>query len=237
MKRYKAPEKVNGSFSALPHAILRSDAYIGCTPLARALLIELVNQHDGKNNGHLHMAATYLAKRGFRSKAMIAKGRDELAQRNLIVLTRQGGLPTRKAGAMTFEGASLYALTWLPISNFTGLEVSSRSYHPGAWNIPVQLPKPKQPQRLADAQKKKMQPTAWDRTGPQHGKEKSLSFPQSGSATPFFGGLSDPQCGKNVYHQYTPLIDPRAVGLIRHWSVSVKGEKSAYLHADRRMAA
>lgn len=237
MKRYKAPEKVNGSFSALPHAILRSDAYIGCTPLARALLIELVNQHDGKNNGHLHMAATYLAKRGFRSKAMIAKGRDELAQRNLIVLTRQGGLPTRKAGAMTFEGASLYALTWLPISNFTGLEVSSRSYHPGAWNMPVQLPEPKQPQRLADAQKKKMQPTPWDRTGPQHGQEKAPSVPLGGSAKPFFGGLSDPHHGKNVYHQYTPVTCPRVVRLIRHCGGSVRGRKSARFPADGRMAA
>lgn len=216
-RRYKAPEQVSGGFSQLPHAVLRSASYIGCTPLARALLVELIDQHNGKNNGHLHLSAAYLAGRGFRSKAMIDKGRKELIERNLIVLTKQGGLPTRKAGVMKFEGASLYALTWLHISNYVGLEVSPKSYHPGAWHMPVQIPKLKQPERLASAQKKRLQPTVRDRTGPQHGKENVLSAPHSGSAKPFFRGLSDPQGGQNVFNHYTPVTVGRVVRGIHRW--------------------
>lgn len=222
-KHYKAPEQVSGGFSQLPHAVMRSAAYIGCTPLARALLVELIDQHNGKNNGHLHLASTYLSGRGFRSKARIDKGRKELIERHLIVLTKQGGLPTRKAGVMKFEGASLYALTWLPISNYIGLEVSSKSYHPGAWHMPVEVPKPRQPERLATAQKKKLQPTIWGRTGPQHGQEKAFSVPQGGATKPFNGGLSVPRGGKNVFNHYTPVTVGMVVRGIHRWRFAYIG--------------
>lgn len=184
---------------ALPHAVKRSPAYKGCTPLARAVLIELLDQHNGKNNGHLHLARSYMAEQGFRSKAGIDKGRDELLARNLIIKTRQGGLPTRKNGKMSFEGASWFALTWLPISDFSGLDIGPAGYHPGAWSLPVSMPEREQPERLKAAQKKRtMQPTVKARTGPHQRPEKPGSGPQDGPISAISDGLSGPQASHNV---------------------------------------
>ena len=52
-------------------------------------------------------------------------------ERNLLIQTRQGGLNI---------GASRYAVTWLVISNFVGLDIQAKTYHPGAWAFMNELP-------------------------------------------------------------------------------------------------
>ena len=66
---------------------------------------------------------------------MIQRARDEIIERGLLIQTRQGGLNI---------GASRYALTWLHISNFVGLEIQGKDYHPGAWGFMDTLPIAKQ---------------------------------------------------------------------------------------------
>ncbi len=125
-KGKRRPELAAAPYIPVPWGVLDSRAYQGSTVAAKALLLELARQHDGCNNGHLHLAHKWLAPRGWPSKAVVEKARGELLERGLIVQTKQGGL---------FIGASLYALTWLPISNHVGLETSPSTYHPGVWQL------------------------------------------------------------------------------------------------------
>jgi len=181
----KVPETISGQILAIPRNVKRSEAFKACSPLARALLIELADQHNGANNGRLHLSYVYLREQGFRSKDQITKGRDELMARNLIILTRQGGLPIRNEGRTTFGGASWFALTWHRISNFVGLDISSSQYHPGAWARPCQLTNRPQPEALKAAQiKRRLQPAVQASSDPYCGAEQNGNDPYHGSIAP-----------------------------------------------------
>lgn len=130
-KAKKPVESVRGTYSAMPHAVMDSLAYTGSSATAKALLNELIRQHNGGNNGRLHCAHSWLAPRGWASKSTVERARAELLKRGLIVQTKQGGL---------FIGPTWHALTWLAISNFVGLDIASNQYHPGAWML-CDLPK------------------------------------------------------------------------------------------------
>lgn len=130
-KQKRPVEAVNGLYGAIPHAVLDSAAFKGASYPAKALLFDLIRQHGGNNNGHLHLSFSWLANRGWKSRDVIQRARAELIERGLLIQTRQGGLNI---------GASRYALTWLHISNFVGLEIESKDYHPGAWGFMDTLP-------------------------------------------------------------------------------------------------
>lgn len=121
-RRRKAPEVVTGRYTAMPHAVLDSVAFMGASHRARSLLFELLRQHNGSNNGHLHLATAWLRRRGWRSMGAIQRAKIELLSRNLIVKTKQGGLGL---------GPDLFAMTWLDISDTSGLDIGA--YHAGAW--------------------------------------------------------------------------------------------------------
>ncbi|MGC2456702.1 MAG: hypothetical protein WA435_01745 [Gallionellaceae bacterium] len=124
-KRQKRPiEAIDGLYGAIPYTVLDSVAFMGASYPARALLFDLMRQHSGANNGHLHLSFSWLASRGWKSRDVIQRARTELIERNLLIQTRQGGLNI---------GASRYAVTWLKISNFVGLDIQSKDYYPGAW--------------------------------------------------------------------------------------------------------
>lgn len=131
-KKQKRPlESINGPYSAIPHSVLDSTAFKGASQPAKALLFDLMRQHNGKNNGHKHLSFSWLASRGWKSRDVIQRARAELIERGLVIQTRQGGLNI---------GASRYAVTWLKITNFVGLEIESKDYHPGAWSFMDALP-------------------------------------------------------------------------------------------------
>jgi hypothetical protein len=125
-KKKKPTESVNGSYTAVPHAVLDSAAFKGSSYTAKALLFEVIRQHSGGNNGHLQLYTKWLYKRCWKSAGTIQKAKEELIERGLIVKTRSGGLNF---------GADRFALTWLDISNFVGLDIRPREYHKGAWTF------------------------------------------------------------------------------------------------------
>ena len=129
-KRRKPVEAVSGSYTPVVHAVLDSTAFVGAGHTARSLLFELLRQHNGKNNGRLHLASPWLKRRGWTSSDVVQRAKRELIDRGLVIQTRQGGLNA---------GASLFALTWLDISNFTGLDIRRESYRPGAWALSTPL--------------------------------------------------------------------------------------------------
>jgi hypothetical protein len=130
-KQKRPPESVNGQYGAIPTALLDSKAFMGASYPAKALLFELIRQHNGKNNGRFQLAFSWLAKRGWKSRDVIQRAKAELIESGLLIQTKQGGLNV---------GATWYAVTWLPISNFVGLDIQSKDYRPGAWAFMDKLP-------------------------------------------------------------------------------------------------
>lgn len=130
-KKRVLPELYEGRYTPMPHAVLDSAAFTGASTRAKALLLELIRQHNGRNNGYLQLTATWLKRRGWASMDQIQKAKLELQQRGLILKTKQGGL---------HAGPDWYALTWLKISDYNGLDIRHGSYYPGLWREMDTLP-------------------------------------------------------------------------------------------------
>ena len=65
-------------FIQIPHPILKSIAYTNCGAWARTLLIELMLQFNGKNNGDLSAPYSLMKTRGFNSSGTLSKASKEL---------------------------------------------------------------------------------------------------------------------------------------------------------------
>ncbi len=102
-----------GRFIAIPMSVLESQAYLGLSAHARALLIEVAIQCRGDDNGRLLLTEALLKKRGWRSKDTIQKSKRELLQAMLIFETVKGRRPNR---------ASWYALTWRRLGKLHGFD-------------------------------------------------------------------------------------------------------------------
>lgn len=160
-RRQKRPaESVRGHYGAIPTVLLDSRAFMGASYPAKALLFDVIRQHNGSNNGRLQLSFAWLGKRGWKSRDVIQRAKAELIARGLLIKTKQGGLNT---------GASWYAVTWLDISNFVGLDIQAKDYHPGAWSSMDALPMPVKPQGYE---------IAWDGTKPV------ISKPENANAVP-----------------------------------------------------
>lgn len=115
-----------GRFSALPHRCLNHENFIRLSNKAVRLLVDLLYQYNGSNNGDLCIAWNILNKRGWKSKETIRLASLELMHFSWIQLTRQGGLN---------RIANLYAITFIPINECNGkLDVKSTNVASGTWN-------------------------------------------------------------------------------------------------------
>lgn len=120
------PERVSGGYSTIPWSVLDSIAFKGSSDKAKSLLFALMRQHNGANNGHLHVAKKWLYERGWTCDESNRKAKKELIERGLIIQTKQGGLNM---------GADFFALTWLAITNFVGLDIEAKQYRQGAYSL------------------------------------------------------------------------------------------------------
>ena len=184
-KKIKPVERIEGGYAAIPWAVLDSPAYTGASIAAKALLLELARQHNGANNGRYHLAHSWLARRGWPSKSTVEKARDELLERGLIVQTKQGGL---------FIGPTWFAVTWLPITNFVGLDIGSHQYHRGAWGL-CKLPPTA---RRKPPTKKSCQPDHRGSIDPTTGSVSKTTDPTTRAKKPLLGNFSDPTTGDDV---------------------------------------
>lgn len=195
----KPVESVSGSYTPLPHAVLDSVAFMGAGHTARSLLFDLMRQHNGGNNGRLHLAQGWLRKRGWKSGDTIQRAKVELINRGLIVQTKQGGLNI---------GPCFFALTWLPIANFVGLELRPSEYHKGAWHFMDKMPPVKNCEGSSVSRIS---------ASPPHGSAKSRASPPEGSKAPPLGNIASPLDGNN---ECLPLPPKKA-------SAAVVGKKGA----------
>lgn len=187
MKRKQPAEQVSGRFAAFPHAVMDSTAYQGASYAARALLLELMRQHTGRNNGHFQLATRWLRDRGWNSADRIQRAKAEVIARQLAIKTRLGGLNA---------GPDLWAVTWLPISDYSGLtEASAGTYHPGAWHFlspPLPLPT-----KQGDSEKREERTAGRNSTAPPAGTGNPPTVPPVGTKTAPFDVLTVPPAGNN----------------------------------------
>lgn len=178
-KKKKPTESVNGSYTAVPHVVLDSIAFKGSSYSAKALLFELLRQHSGGNNGHLQLYTRWLYKRSWKSAGTIQKAKEELLARGLTVKTRSGGLNF---------GADLFALTWLDISNFSGLDIRPYNYHKGAWAFMDKLPVVVKHRTYSEIRNSSV---------PEYGTDQVPSVPKLGTKKAILFTSSVPESGNN----------------------------------------
>lgn len=119
-------ELISGGYSAIPWCVIDSDSFKGASDKAKSLLLALMRQHNGSNNGRLHLAKKWLYKQGWTCDEGNRKACHELIERQLIIQTRRGGLNM---------GANRFALTWYPISNYVSLDITAATYVKGAYSF------------------------------------------------------------------------------------------------------
>ncbi len=192
-KKRRYLENFTGNFARIPHAVTDGNAFIGLTDHGKALLFALMRQHNGNNNGRLQLTNKWLAAHGWLSKSMNEKSINELIERGLIITTRLGGLNA---------GCNWYALTWLPISDYSKLDISANQYKQGCW-VECQLPPTKR--RKPPLQKQKKPPDYRDRPVPTTGVAKQFTVPTTGSRASISIRSTTPTTGNNVSMPYTPL--------------------------------
>ena len=125
--RYKKGKhgRDGGQFAAIPHNVLNSHAYLSLGAYAVKLLIDMLVQFRGSNNGDLCASFSVMQKRGWRSKETLQNAKKELIEACLIVETRKGMRPNK---------ASLYAVTWHPLDTCGGkLDMSPQAFPRGAY--------------------------------------------------------------------------------------------------------
>lgn len=123
-KRAKAPESFNGHYNAFPRVVEHSTAVVSLSDAAYRLLHAALDLHRGSNNGHIALTLAKLVGYGWNSNDKLTRATRELLDRRLLCMTKQGGMGI---------GPSLFALTWLRIHDFTGLDVGPAGYRQGAW--------------------------------------------------------------------------------------------------------
>lgn len=115
-----------GGFAALPHCLLESEVYIRLSAHAVKLLIDLLAQFKGFNNGDLCLSWSIMKKRGWKSRDTLNKARKQLIDEELIIISRHGNR----------RRARLYALTFFAVDECGGkLDISATQKPLSLWRL------------------------------------------------------------------------------------------------------
>lgn len=99
----------SGTFAALPHVVMDSEDYRALSGSAHKVLMCLLRQFRGNNNGDLSAPFSSARKWGIGSRTTLARALEELQERRLILCTRVGHF-------MNPGGrCALFAVTWRSI--------------------------------------------------------------------------------------------------------------------------
>ena len=123
MRRNKG-RMMTDSFVRIPHHVINHEHFRSLSPRATKLLIDLLAQYRGYNNGDLCAPLSLMRERGWNSSDQLFKAKKELVEKGLIRVSRQGGL----------NKCNLYALTWFSIDECDGkLDIASTITAPNDW--------------------------------------------------------------------------------------------------------
>ncbi|MEH6686510.1 MAG: hypothetical protein V7693_04540 [Halopseudomonas sabulinigri] len=110
----------SGTFALLPHTVMDSEDFRMLSGNGMKVLLGLMRQFRGSNNGDLSAPFKMAKYWGINSKSTLSKALKELQKRRMITRTREGRF--MKPGGC----CALYALTWRTIDECGGkLEVST----------------------------------------------------------------------------------------------------------------
>ena len=104
-KQYKGT-KYSEPFVGIVRSVFESPAFVALSPHAVKLLMELVAQYKGDNNGNLTLAWSIVSKRGWKSRTTLWRCKSELIDAGFAYVTRKGHMPST---------CELLALTWFPL--------------------------------------------------------------------------------------------------------------------------
>ena len=104
----------NKRYISIDYAVLEHPDFYEANPRCHKLLLYLLRQFNGRNNGDFTAAYSVLKKFGFKSKDTIAATLQELIERGLIVRTRDAKFQNPNATC------ALYAVTWFEIHECGG---------------------------------------------------------------------------------------------------------------------
>lgn len=133
-KRFKGAKqkRAAGRFYALPAVVLQSRAYIALSSNAIRLMMDILEQYRGDDNGRLICTWAHMhEKRGWKSRDTLDKARAELLSAGFLFETVKGKRPNK---------ASWYALTFFAIDPNDGYEVSPRVFPYLAFADSPQIP-------------------------------------------------------------------------------------------------
>lgn len=101
----KKNKRIDYSFVPLPREVFKGQEFASLNTSAVKLLIDLLVQFNGRNNGDFTLAWKIMSKKGWRSKATLERAKKELLKKGFVEETRKGGR----------NCCSLFAVTWLEI--------------------------------------------------------------------------------------------------------------------------
>jgi hypothetical protein len=107
----------------MPANVLRSAQFASLSARSVKLLMDLLSQFRGNNNGDLCATWTLMQRRGWRSRDTLAKAIRELQIGGWIAMTRQGGM----------HAPTLYGVTFFALDPSPKLEVSVADFPRGKW--------------------------------------------------------------------------------------------------------
>lgn len=99
-----------GPFVGLSRDFTESLVLATLSPYGSKLLLDLLAQYNGLNNGDLSTTWSIMAKRGWSGRSTLGKAQKELLDTGLLLLTRQGGK----------HRPNLYALSFMCIDECKG---------------------------------------------------------------------------------------------------------------------
>lgn len=113
--RVKAPP-----FAMMPKAMIQSPGYRALSFVARAVLVELLAQYNGENNGDLAATRTMAKEWGIGSAHTLQRALEDLVGSGWVIQSRSSLFS--KHGAR----CALYAIAWMPIDECPdkGLEIA-----------------------------------------------------------------------------------------------------------------
>lgn len=131
--------KAKGRFVGIPYNVANSQQFGKLSYRAKALIVDLLLQYNGRNNGSLSACHALMKNRGW-SKATLHRSLKELIETGFVVVTRQGwkqrGKPTLLA--VTWNGIDQAAVEYDDGIKESGQPLSYWCKHPGTWrNEPV----------------------------------------------------------------------------------------------------
>jgi hypothetical protein len=106
-------------FVGIPFWVMNHSSFREASHRARALLLDVLLQYNGRNNGSLVVCDKALKPLGWNSRDGLTKAKKELLDLGLLVETRVGAKPNK---------ASWYAVSWRQLDVKEGIDINPRAY-------------------------------------------------------------------------------------------------------------